>query len=316
MNNALSKKLYGEMPGAFVEWVVCPEYLEAVTAMLSAGLVDVAVMFSEDAAAQVAASRLLRVCGTFNTVARRWCVLVRRHGAIRRIADLQFVPKLGVPPGFGSKLMLSILGDRLGWSPGQLPQWIEQDSLSEAMSGILSGQIQALLWENSGLIGSTSVEACEALIEVTMPWPSHVFIASRETLRAKTGAVKQLINYTNRICAEFKENKKDTTVKYLQERYNMSAEEAAEWVTSAAWTCQSEVDPATLAGPLEHLQRLEMVPPDCECDPVRCLAPCSRQPGMVPLDAMLPNLEGGDGGMGSQDSGDGGNEDLMPVPAG
>jgi len=75
LQSALSQGNYKKLD-VNLNWVKCPQDAGAVMSMLSAGLIDMAFMFTEDAVA-FAAQNHLRICGTFSTTPRR---IRRRRG--------------------------------------------------------------------------------------------------------------------------------------------------------------------------------------------------------------------------------------------
>lgn len=261
VNAALKQKMYDQdSENVLVEWVQCPDCLEAMGAMLSAGLVDVALAFTEDAMVHLSSSRALQVCGTFSAAPRRWRVLVP-HATFESTADLRG-RRVGIPVGVGAKLMMSAVEDELGWASGP-PTAVPQGSFRVALGSMIegNGSIQGLFWECNVEEGFIPI-ACETLCEVTMPWPSHVFIASRETVRAKLGTIKQFIRMTGGLCKQMKAQRHSTMLHYMMMHYSLCEEDANRWLNDVIWNCALDIDETTFSRPFTCLRKLEMVPHD------------------------------------------------------
>merc|ERR1711957_1053690 len=59
-----------------LNWVHCPPDAGAVMSMLSAGLIDMALMHTEDAVSFIAGGNALRLVGTYVSTPRMWGVYV------------------------------------------------------------------------------------------------------------------------------------------------------------------------------------------------------------------------------------------------
>jgi len=280
LNAALSLKRYEQMPGASVEWVQLPRDINAVKAMLSAGLLDLAAVHSEDAIAQLfGGSSELRICGMFQSVPRRWCCVVPRTSPQESLKLNACT--IAIPGGLASKLMVALLLERLGCADAN-PATLEHDDLSAALRSLTrsstnaarfapSSQVQAVLWEIGLLERSKLKEWCHILDEFPMPWPSHLLISTKETLFAKLCTIRYFMCFTNLLCQDFQVDSTGDSLEYLVATYcELRPNEARTWLRSGAWTCTTDVDVAALEGPLELLKRLELLPP------TSCLHPSKR----------------------------------------
>lgn len=272
VNSWLARKIYERMPTAVVEWVLCPCDLDAVTAMLNAGLVDVAMMYSEEAMLQMALTGSLRVCGMFSAVPRKWTLLVPKGSSKQKACDLARC-RLGVPAGLASRMMAIAVEEEFGWTGMNAPVQVHQDSLSEGLNSMITfNSVQALLWEKSTLDSGSIMDNCDVIHEVDMPWVSHLFVASKDTAVSKLGTIRMLLDFSNALIHEFKVADKTTSDEYLAERYGMNVHEVNEWMQEANWRFNLHVDGAAISGPLELLTRLELQPPPRNINIKRCLA--------------------------------------------
>mmetsp|Transcript_49701 Transcript_49701/g.153626 ORF Transcript_49701/g.153626 Transcript_49701/m.153626 type:complete len:415 (+) Transcript_49701:115-1359(+) len=278
VNVSLKFKRYEQMPNAQVEWVQCPGDLDAVTAMLNAGLVDVAMMFSEDAVLQAATWGSLRVCGMLSGRPRRWSIIVP-SGFCRGPVKLGRC-NIAIPPGLGGKLMTAIMQECSAcW---ECPTCIEHTTFVDALCSLIKRcAVKAVLWDITAQEQSTMTATfqgvCETAHEMLMPWPSHLFLASRETLRAKLETIRSFLSFSNLLSEQLRAKVHRESLDYFWERYDLYQEEVECWLQAAGWGFCPDVDAAAVEGPLACLEQLQLLPPGRGArEPARCLAPGAR----------------------------------------
>mmetsp|Transcript_44868 Transcript_44868/g.97769 ORF Transcript_44868/g.97769 Transcript_44868/m.97769 type:complete len:456 (-) Transcript_44868:36-1403(-) len=268
VNVALARKRYDAMSTAMVEWVQCPTDLDAVTAMMKVGLVDIAMMHAEEAVWQTTLYNSLRVCGCFNGVPRRWILLVP-HGVDARPECLRWC-RLGIPCGLTGKLMSSILEGALDLSSAP-PLKVPFESLSDALQAMLRNSgLHAVFWEATE-VPPDARKLCTLVKAIEVPWATHLLVATRETVRFKLNTIRHFIDFTGDLCNKILLDRTFMSL-YLYEKYRMLPEEADAWMGLARCSCQCEPPPTALAQPLELLRRLELVPMGSEWRPSRLLA--------------------------------------------
>ncbi|CAK0851403.1 unnamed protein product, partial [Prorocentrum cordatum] len=201
-------------------------------------VVDVALMYSEDAVAHAAANRLLRICGTLAAAPRRFVLLapVATLPSCRRATDT-----VGVAAGLCPRLALALLGDELGW--GRAPPAVaEMSSAAEALDAMLwSREAQAVLWEDSPALRSLAEGTCDVLTEVSCPWPTHLLVASAEACRRKMGCVREVVGHTSLLCEEFKANVQNGAVDRLSQGHGLSQQDALDRGAGAS-PCRRRVE--------------------------------------------------------------------------
>mmetsp|Transcript_90327 Transcript_90327/g.286175 ORF Transcript_90327/g.286175 Transcript_90327/m.286175 type:complete len:455 (+) Transcript_90327:88-1452(+) len=275
LNAALSQKRYDQMPGAQVEWVQMPRDLNAVGAMLTAGLMDLAAVYSEDVVAQLTGGCPdLRICGTFQAVPRRWCCLVL-PGVQKEHLTSQSSCMIGIPSGgMGPKMMLLLWRERLGFTGSTSITCTSFENLNAAIRTLLrGGKVRALLWEVSKLEQFMAQDWCDIIDEFITPWPSHLLVAHKETLFAKLCTIKYFMCFTNLFLQDFQTDIGGESLEYILKTYpDLRPAEVGPWLEAATWTCMTDVELASLEEPLELLIRLELRPANLRFSPTRHLA--------------------------------------------
>lgn len=252
-----------------LHWVKCPQDAAAVMSMLNAGLIDMALMFTEDAVAFAAGGSALRICGTFASSPRVWGLHVSQNS--RQLAELESCT-LGIPDENGAVCMLAVLAERPGWEaltqcPRRTFNYVRR--AREAMGRDFT---RATLWEKRGARGYVDCGDWAVVCEEAMPWPALVFVASKEALYAKAGAIQHFIHFAHGACEDFKGTGRSNALNFISTKYELNLAEATEWLNSMSWDCACEVDEDALARSLYFLQVMGLVPADRHIEPLKLLA--------------------------------------------
>jgi len=174
----------GSAAGPIVEWVQLPKDMHAVTAMLSAGLVDLAALYSEEAMEVCCSNTGLRTCGMFSSLPRRWCLLVPR-GTGEEPLNIHNC-RVAIPETTTARLAFELIREELekdrdaagtgsGSSVPEAPvaDLVEYDSLSFALRALRRNRdIDAVVWEITILEKAALREWCDVRCEVILPWPT------------------------------------------------------------------------------------------------------------------------------------------------
>mmetsp|Transcript_13616 Transcript_13616/g.28464 ORF Transcript_13616/g.28464 Transcript_13616/m.28464 type:complete len:395 (+) Transcript_13616:3-1187(+) len=256
-----------------LNWVQCPPCAGAVMSMLSAGLVDMALMHTEDAVAFAAEGNPLRLCGTFVATPRTWGLYVNRgRGANVRCGLDMRGGTLGMPDDKGTSLALCVFGDAPGWSVLLYCPRRPFSSLRRAANAMAKDATRATIWEQRAARPAVAAGEWELMATTPMPWPSLLLVASKEALYAKAGAVKRFIRFARTACLDFMARREEEAMTYIASRYGLSAMEARSFVENTEWVCDCKVDLEAIARPLSHLRRTGLLAVDRDVDPSRLLA--------------------------------------------
>jgi len=283
----LALRRFDHAAGPIVEWVQLPKDMQAVTAMLNAGLVDLAVLHSEEAMEVCCSNTALRACGSFSTLPRTWCLLVPR-GTAQETLNIDNC-RVAIPEGTGARLAFELVQEELdrgrdagGVSSGSSDQeastaeivdkscadLVEYDSLSFALRALRKKRdIDAVLWEITILEKAVLRDWCDVRHELVLPWPTHLFVASKETMFAKLCTVRYFMIALNTLLQDFvgelfncgPESQAST---YLNETHSLSAQEVCDWLEGQPkpWHSSSDIHESCIMGPLELISRLDLLP--------------------------------------------------------
>jgi len=244
------------MPGVAIEWITCPFDIGAFVSMINGGLVDLALMFSEDVAGHFVMGSSLKVCGTFVDSHRHWGVYTSKDSGVSTMSDLSR-SVLAIPTGLGAELMTAMISQKCGCALTASIKTEVADSLASAVRAVEEREASAVLWEKSGSLEFFTSDKWRLLGEFVMPWPSVLFVATRDSLQAKGVTMRNFVDFTHGICEEFRLNKDNQSVRYLGTLEGVGKDDALSWLNRTSWVCSHTVDITAISTPLEYIQCFE-----------------------------------------------------------
>eukprot|EP00931_Biecheleriopsis_adriatica_P033002 TRINITY_DN19189_c0_g1_i1.p1 TRINITY_DN19189_c0_g1~~TRINITY_DN19189_c0_g1_i1.p1 ORF type:complete len:384 (-),score=86.86 TRINITY_DN19189_c0_g1_i1:18-1169(-) len=257
-----------------VHWVKCPPDADAVLAMLTAGLIDLAVLHTEDAVQTLASGSSLRVCGTFTSSQRRWGLYTSScHRDFETLGQSASSP-VGVPSNcLGAQLGLHLLGEHCQWS-GVGGVYLRQiSSLETADVALTSGKVQALLWERHAAHDLVTSGKWVDSWEASLPWASTIFLCNKEASYSKANCIKGFVAWCRQAASDFLQAKSaEPALKLLSSNFKIRDGAVLDWLNTVTWKCQCEVEEADLSAAFELLHRSGRVAESCSFDPVQWVA--------------------------------------------
>jgi len=259
-----------QTPEAAIEWITCPFGIEGVVSMLKGGLLDLALMFSEDVAQQLMMGSSLKICGTYEESFRRWGIYTSKSSGKQAVTDLAN-SVITAPNGLGAQLMCAMVAQQCGVQLGAGLHTYEVDNLAAAVRLVKAGAASAVVWETYSAKDLVRSGQWKMIREIQTPWPSLLFVATKDALLAKSSTIQNFLSITRSICSEFKLNKENQSVNYISAAAGFGRDDAEAWLEQCSWPCSCSVDLSSIVKPLEYLQLFESA---CRIprDPSRFLA--------------------------------------------
>jgi len=260
------------MPNVVLEFVMCPDDAGAMVSMMSSKLIDVVIMSSEDAVAQLLAGNSIRVCGTFVASPRSWGIYTsnkgNKGGSFNNIHDLISCTFM-VPSGNSAQLVGAIVM-RMYIATVDAKTFEKCvfkfkpcDSLEEAKwRSETSHERHVFIWEASEANRLVASGEWSLIQKVVTPWPAYLIMASRETLHCKGLTINKFIEYLDLICNSFKINEGGYATNFLYEIAHMSTPLASLMLHRTDWKCSRQMHVETFEEPLKWFKILKWVEPD------------------------------------------------------
>lgn len=270
VSNALKQKLYKDLATCAVDWVICPDDSSAIAAMVGAGIIDLIMVRVEDAPFIVRPSKSLRVCGTFSGIQRPWHLFGPRRESAGDVVR-KTPKKLGIPSDLFGSLMACVLQDLdvFGWASDP-PELVPLKSLVDGFRALnMLGAADVVLWACSELELAAAHSVCAQITNpFEVPWKSHVFLCTRETVFAKSAAIRHFFAYTNNLIKEMtSKSERGALEEYLMDTYSLTAAEVKRFLDEHQLMCNQEVDYLSISLPIQYLRRLRLLTEDTSQQP-------------------------------------------------
>jgi len=198
----------------------------------------------------------LRVCGTYVDSCRSWGIYMNSASGISNLSDLSN-KVLVVPSGLGAHLMGKRVAQQFGLELGENFRLLVVESFAAAVISINTGLAFAALWEKYSSAELVRSGQWRLIRDMEMPWPSVLFVATKDALEAKSMTIKKFMNLTRTVCQEFTLNKESQSERYIATVGGLSREDALSWMRQTSWTCSCSVDLSAIVGPMEYIQLFE-----------------------------------------------------------
>lgn len=189
------------------------------------------------------------------------------------------VRQLAVPEGLGARLAAAELCGEAG-EAARAPELrraelLELPCFAEALRALLAAGVDAVLWELTPQERARlcEVRGVELACDLALPWPSHLFIAARETLQTKLGTIRHFLRFSNALSKHIKSANAGAALEYFKKNYDLSADQAARWFRGSPWEFSFDIDASAIMGPLVRLRKLQLVPNAHETVMAHRLAP-------------------------------------------
>jgi len=247
--------LYKER-GIDLQWLTTPQGTGKMGDMLAAGEVDMAVLVSEGAVANVCKGAANKIVGTYVRSPLRLGVYVKGGRKLSGIEELRG-KTFGVSRmGSNSHLMSYVFGHQQGWEPSKDVPLRIIETLKGAQAAMASGDIDVFVWERFTTKHLVDSGEWDFVCELPSPWHPFLFVASEASLAKLSPELRTVIEVTQPICEEFKANEGESTFRYLAEHHGLDRTDAIDWLGSTQWACHTTVASETLEKTQAALQAI------------------------------------------------------------
>lgn len=252
-----------------LHWVRCPQDPRALASMLTAGVLDIALMRTEDAISH-AATGSLRICGTFVVSPQEWGLHIPSVIRGRRVPTDGYA--VGLPDDSGALLMLHTLAQRPGWQQLRNVSRSKFPSVRRSCEAACQGVVQSVLWDTHTARGLVDCGEWDLVHAQSQPWPSVLIVTTKESAYSKANAIRCFVAFAKGACKNFKANENGCAARLLRTRYCFHEVDALDWIRTTNWSCECKVEDSALLLPLDRLEAADMLRPTGITDPWRLVA--------------------------------------------
>lgn len=247
---ALESGLF-ESSGLQVEWTFYAGGTGAMTAALSRGDLDLAILLTEGYVSAKAQSLDASIVKTYIASPLVWGIYT---GAENELTELNHQPGLRYAVsrfGSGSHLMAMVHARQRGIDI-KAHQFSVVNSLHGGVDALVSNEADVFYWEKFMTRPFVKSGNLRKIGEFSAPWSGFLIVASHEALRKKEKQIKAMLDTMIPACIAFKED--PMTTHHLSRRFEMTESEAAKWLSNTRWNNDYNFDSESLENAKEALK--------------------------------------------------------------
>ncbi|CAE7815188.1 unnamed protein product [Symbiodinium sp. CCMP2592] len=270
---ALANQLNVDELSFHLHWVKCPPDADAVLAMLGAGLLDLAILQTEDVVQAVSLGSSLRICGTYTSSPRRFGLYVSSLKAQEAPSEVLRSPCGVLHNCLGAQLAVHMLGQHRDWQALGGLYLRPLSSLEAAKTAIASGRVEMVLWEKYLAYDCVASGEWVEVWQADLPWSSSLFAATKEATYAKAQSVQRFIDWAKQAAEDFLQAESvEDAEKLLASTYRLVGVSVIVWLSSVSWACRCQVRREDLSAALQSLTKAGLLRSGTLEPPVKSLA--------------------------------------------
>lgn len=220
-----------EATGSYVHYSEFPEGTGELTRALRDDELDLALVLTEGAVADILQNDCNRLVKVYVDSALTWGIYVSAQSDIRSISEARGRRVAISRYGSGSHLVAIVDAAERGWSAQQ--SFVVVDHLNGARDALASGKADVFLWERH--MTQPLVDRGEfrriGLREV--PWPAFVVSVRKPLVASGSRSIRAILDIVARYAANLKRRK--TAAATIAETYGIRLTDAEAWLANVRW---------------------------------------------------------------------------------
>lgn len=210
---------------------------------LHAGNLDLAVMLTEGAIADINKNPGLKIVGQYVSSPLHWGVHVHAEKGPQNPRDLGNMPFAISRKGSGSHLMAYVYAQQQGWNPEEL-QFVEVKNLEGARKALAEGTATAFLWEKFTTKPVVDSGEWNRIDVVLTPWPSFVLVGREDVVNQHGDEIQGLLAQMKRYLTETSTNQ---IVRLIHQDLGLDEGDIHIWLAQTHWDCLPQMSSETLS---------------------------------------------------------------------
>lgn len=238
-----------------ITWQDFPGGTGAMCRALRAHELDLAVVLTEGAVADIIAGSEARIVGTYVNSPLVWGVHLHADSSIAHPASLEGEPFAVSRYGSGSHLMALVHAQQSGWDP-QAMQFEVVGDFEGARKALSAGTAAAFMWEKYTTKPTVDAGEWRRLAEVRTPWPCFVLLARPELFDGQEERLETLMYLIRRARMLLPP---EATLAYLSEHYRLQPIDVEAWYAQTEWLIRPQISHQTLETVQQLLQEAGVI---------------------------------------------------------
>ncbi|WP_282775331.1 methyltransferase domain-containing protein [Phaeodactylibacter xiamenensis] len=228
------------------EWVVQPGGTGAMCEGLRSGALDIALLLTEGAVADLHKGNPSQIIGTYVSSPLTWGIHVAAGSPYQSVEDLE-----GKVFGIsrytsGSHLMAYVNARQLDWDTSAL-QFEVVGNFEGARQAMQEGRIDAFMWEKYTTKPTVDSGEWRRPGVCVTPWPCFVLVAREEIVEQYQ---PELLELMHDIRQRLDHTDRTEKLRFISDHFKLQPEDVADWYGQTTWSCA----PAIAASELDKVQ--------------------------------------------------------------
>ena len=236
-------------------WRPFPGGTGAMCEALRKGEVDLAIMLTEGAVADIVKGNPSRIIGTYVNSPLAWGVHVSAKSPFHSVDELEG-QKIAISRyQSGSHLMSFVHAQQQGWDISKLDFELV-GGLEGAREALAEDRAQVFLWEKFTTKPIVDRGEFRRVGECLTPWPCFVLVAREEVCENQQAELLELLYGIRQLMDGMDADHK---TRYISQRFEQQPSDVEEWFAQTEWYCAPTISAAELNKVQEALQALSIL---------------------------------------------------------
>lgn len=254
--------------GIDLDWRSYPGGSGAMSAALTSGELDAALLLTEGAVAGIAQGGRFSIASLYVESPLIWGIHVPARSSFASIADVDSATYAISRLGSGSHLMCYVHAKSRGWQVEAL-KFATVGSLDGAIEAFERGTAEVFFWEKHMTQPVVDAGRFRRIGEFVAPWPAFVLcVAERLDAAARANlaaALDAALTRAQRIARDA------SSAENIAAHYGLRHDVVTAWLAATRWAVGAGVTPDAIAPAADALRELDLIPRDF--DTTRLIAP-------------------------------------------
>lgn len=238
-----------------VSWQDYPGGTGAMAKDLREDKVDIALMLTEGAIADIIQGNPSKIIGTYVESALIWGVHVNAQSPLQHLSEVDQANFAISRYGSGSHLMAFVLAKQWNWPANSLTFEVV-GNFTGAQTALKAHPKQLFMWEKFTTQPTVDLGEWRRIGECPTPWPCFVMVVREEVLENYASEILKIIEVARNTQDQLD---RPNTLKFISKQYQLSIEQVTEWFEQTQWLCKAQIQHNTLENTQKILQELKII---------------------------------------------------------
>ncbi len=239
-----------------IKWTDYPGGTGAMCQDLKEEKIDLAIMLTEGAVADIVKGSPNKIIGTYVLSPLIWGIHTHAQSDFKNLSDLENGTFAISRLQSGSHLMAFVNAQQQGWDFEKI-NFELVGNFEGAKKSLKSGEADAFMWEKYTTQPTVKSGEWQRVGECITPWPAFVIVARNSIIEQHKAHIKTLLNIIAEQALNFYD--KAQTINYISKKYKLEPEDVNAWYAQTKWLCQPKISEDTLQITQKQLLDLRII---------------------------------------------------------